>query len=70
MILTHRTLYPVKEVVENIVNTLNECEGVKASSQFIMTVPRHYLITIEVDDKETHDSILQLGTLIGTLEKY
>lgn len=70
MKLTFKPAVFIEKVVEDIVNTLNECEGVKASSQFIMTVPRHYLITIEVDDKETPDNILQLGALIGALDKY
>ena len=70
MILTFKPAAPIAENVKKMVEELNKCEGTKASYEFIKIVPRHYLVTIEIDDSETHQSVFVLGALIGAFDNY
>ena len=68
MLIHYKTTYPLAEIRERIVNTLNGVRGIKATGEFIMTIPRHNLITIELDDDTSMEQVFEVGALCGALD--
>lgn len=68
MLLTYKTSIPTTEVAQRIVTTLNKLESVEATSDFIMVIPRHQMITITLPDNSSNQGILEIGALCGALD--
>lgn len=66
MILTFKPNVLESLKIERTVIELNKLEGVKASSEFITTIPRHYIVTIDADTSDVND-VFELGILVGVL---
>ena len=68
--LTHKLQYPDVELGGKIVKVLNSCDNTVANLEFVTTIPRHVNIHVEIPNESKLKDILELGVLIGTLEKY